>query len=132
MDADADRRTVLVVVDDSDLLGITAEALSRVYTVLVTSSAAAAAVACDRQPGPIDAILCEVGLDGADAQLGTFTALRPSSVVVWWSGFDEQEVTRRLGCRPSYYLAKPCRAPELLDAVRAALAREERLRPGLE
>jgi PAS domain S-box-containing protein len=119
-------RTVLVVDDEPEVLGLASEILRRVgYVVLEAADGATALDVARRHEGEIHLLVTDMvmpGLSGRDLS-ERLRALRPSLRVLYISGYVQDASARAaLASERSAFVAKPF-SPELLtDRVRELLA----------
>jgi CheY-like chemotaxis protein len=119
-------RTVLVVDDEPEVLGLASEILRRVgYVVLEAADGATALDVARRHEGEVHLLVTDMvmpGLSGRDLS-ERLRALRPSLRVLYISGYVQDASARAaLASERSAFVAKPF-SPELLtDRVRELLA----------
>jgi DNA-binding NarL/FixJ family response regulator len=123
-DSDA-RRTVLLVEDEPDTLELLSRALSREGFACVASDSPASALDRAKSAGFIDVVVTDVVMGGDDrAGLHLLPALRDvgvhAPVVVITAFADVQKVKIALNEGAAYFLEKPFRAPDLIEAIERA------------
>ena len=125
------RRPILIVDDESELLGLIAEHLEATgeFSVTTASSIEDADKAVSRNDVGFDTIVLDIGLpdgDGRDycARLRRQGLSMP--IIMLTGANEEHDVVRGLDSGASDYIAKPFRAAELLARLRAQLRTFER------
>ncbi|HSU38225.1 MAG TPA: response regulator [Polyangiaceae bacterium] len=118
-------RTVLLVEDEPDTRDLLARALERAGFTCVTSDHPDGALKLAAQTPFVDVVVTDVVMGGDDrAGLRLLPALRSAGVhapvVVITAFADVQKVKLALNDGAAYFLEKPFRAPELIDAIERA------------
>ena len=122
-------RTVLVVEDEPELLGLVARILGEAgFTVLRASGGDEAIAIASSHPGTLHLLLTDIVMPGDDGftVARKVTALRPEMPVAYMSGYSD-DVHAPEGDR--LLLRKPFKPADLLAHVRRALGSEVALRP---
>jgi PAS domain S-box-containing protein len=121
--------TVMVVDDEETVREATRAMLeSQGFDVIEARDGVEAVEIVRAHPESIRAVLLDMTMPRLDGEK-TFFALRgmnPNAPVILMSGYDEQEVTRRLTGRGlAGFLHKPFRTSDLIDKLREVLGRAE-------
>ncbi len=119
------KRTVLLVEDEADTRELLARALEREGFACVTSETPHGALELARGASFIDVVVTDMAMGGDDrAGLRLLPALRAAGVhapvVVITAFADVEKVKMALNDGASYFLEKPFRAPELVEAIERA------------
>lgn len=119
------KRTVLLVEDERDTRELLSRALEREGFACVTSDHPDAALKLAAETPFIDAVVTDVVMGGDDrAGLRLIPALRGAGIhapiVVITAFADVQKVKMALNDGAAYFLEKPFRAPELVEAIERA------------
>jgi DNA-binding response OmpR family regulator len=113
-------KSVLIVDDEPDLLGLLGEILADSGYAVLTALDGDVAVALARDEAP-DGILLDFmlpGMDGAEVvEAVRKEAARPSVPVIMMSSLDESLV-QRTGAAYDAFLRKPFRVEDMLEVVR--------------
>jgi DNA-binding response OmpR family regulator len=116
----SDRKTILIVDDEKDLLGLLCQALEiRGFQVLAASTAEAALFIAKNYERPINLLLSDVtlaGVSGLDLA-GQIADLHPGAATLFISG----EPTPPARSPRFNFLAKPFTIEELLQRIRMIL-----------
>jgi CheY-like chemotaxis protein len=118
--------TVLVVDDDVAVLELERAILARAGYRVLDAAGGEAAVETLRGDTPVDAMVLDLTMPdmGGGEAFERARALRPDLPVVLVSGFDEADAVERFAARGLHaFLRKPFEPEDLIDKVRAALAR---------
>jgi two-component system, cell cycle sensor histidine kinase and response regulator CckA len=119
------RRSVLVVDDEVDVLELAAVSLRKHGFVVHTAENGAQAVAMfERQPGAFDGVLLDLTMPQMDGlrTLERLRALRPNVKAALMSGYDPTEANQRApGAKPDLFLPKPFSVTEVVDCVQRLL-----------
>ena len=116
---------VLVVDDEPGVRAVTSQILQRAgLSVLTAVDGFDAIRQFEEHSEEIRAVLLDLtmpGLDGGEV-FQRLIAINPCVRVILFSGYDEQDVSRRFGrTPPAGFLRKPFTAPELLKCIRPLL-----------
>jgi len=120
--------TVLLAEDDDQVRRLVRSLLERLgYTVLESEHGDAAIAVAEQHVGAIHLLLTDVVMPHLNGyQLAQkMNELRPTTRVVFMSGYNEEAVTRHGIPRDAVILQKPFSATELANRLRAALDIEE-------
>lgn len=125
-EVDLEGKTVLIVDDEDDVREVTAEILmlSGLRTLTAANGAAALDLFARHQP-EIDLVLLDLSMPGMTGeQVVTVLWQRsPSLPIILLSGYDEHEVSRRLGANNrAAFLQKPYTVENMLAKIRQQLA----------
>src|SRR5262249_48134370 len=110
--------------DEAPVLSLAQNVLERVgLTVLTATDGEEAVSLFSKHSSEIRAVLLDLtmpGMDGVEV-FQSITEMRPDIRVVLCSGFNEQDVSTRLGeRRPAGFLRKPYHPSELIERLQAA------------
>ncbi len=119
------KRTVLLVEDEPDTRDLLSRALERAGFSCLTSAHPDVALELAKQAPFIDVVVTDVVMGGDDrAGLRLLPALRDAGVhapvVVITAFADVQKVKVALNAGAAYFLEKPFRAPDLIEAIERA------------
>jgi DNA-binding NarL/FixJ family response regulator len=119
------KRTVLLVEDEPDTRELLSRALERAGFSCLTSAEPDAALELARRAPFVDVVVTDVVMGGDDrAGLRLLPALRDAGVhapvVVITAFADVQKVKVALNEGAAYFLEKPFRAPDLIEAIERA------------
>jgi FixJ family two-component response regulator len=123
-------RTVLLVEDEPDTRDILSRALERAQFVCVTADGVQSALAKAKATAFIDVVVTDVVMAGDDrAGLRLLPALGRAGVhapvIVITAFADVEKVKIALNEGAAYFLEKPFRAPDLIDAIERACQRRD-------
>jgi DNA-binding NarL/FixJ family response regulator len=119
------KRSVLLVEDEADTRDLLARALEREGFTCIASDTPRGALDCAKRTPFIDVVVTDIAMGGDDrAGLRLLPALRAAGVhapvVVITAFADVEKVKLALNEGASYFLEKPFRAPELVQAIERA------------
>jgi CheY-like chemotaxis protein len=121
--------TVLVVDDETAVRSTTARILARAGYEVLQAGSADQALAILHERGPVDAMLSDVVMPGANGfeLAGAVRDISPSTAVLLFTAYTSAAIDRHnlRGTSEARLLQKPLERHELLDAVATAVAASE-------